>query len=76
MIPFFSIQTLKKRKALKVAVKEFNKTLDKDHQFYILDGLYCTVHGKCLIAGKEHKLHSWQNIAIQKPFKIDLKKKR
>ena len=70
LILFFSIQNLKKRKALKIAVKEFNKKLDKDHQFHILDGLYCTVHGE------EHKLHSWQNIAIQKPFKIDLKKKR
>ena len=36
----------------------------------MLDGLYCTVHGE------EHKLHSWQNIAIQKPFKIDLKQRR
>ena len=65
MIPFFSIQEEKKRRALEVAVLKFNKCLSSKNAFHVLDGMYNTVTIGC----------SWQNIAIQKPHNINLKRK-
>ena len=69
LIPFFSIQTLKKRNSMRFTVKKLNEHLSSEKHFHILDGLYCTV------PGREYDNLCWQNIAIQKPFKINLKRK-
>lgn len=63
LIPFFSIQDRRKRRALVIAVKKFNKYLKNDYKFHTLDGLYNT-------AG-----NSWQNIAVQYPHDINLPRK-
>ena len=71
-IPFFSIQDLHKRKALKMAVLKFNKVLNTEEKFHVLDGLYNTVpNGTSWPA----KVTSWQNIAIQQPHQINLEQK-
>lgn len=67
--PFISIQELRKRRSLELAVNKFNKYLEKDVQLKVLDGLYCTV------PKSKDKPSSWQNIATISPYKISLEKK-
>jgi len=63
LIPFFSIQSDKKKKVSKLVVKKFNKLLPHEDKFKVLDGLYCTAPG------------SWQNVAMTYPYKTLLKRK-
>ena len=65
-IPFFSIQGAHKRNALIKAVNKFNGILNKDSQLHVLPDLYNTV------GGSDEKETYWQNIAILKPFEINL----
>jgi len=64
LIPFFSIQSDKKKKVSKLVAKKFNKLLPSKDKFKVLDGLYCTAPG------------SWQNIAMTYPYKTLLKRKK
>jgi len=64
LIPFFSIQSDKKKRVIKLVVKKFNKLLLQEDKFKVLNGLYCTAP------------NSWQNIAITYPYEIILKRKQ
>jgi hypothetical protein len=72
LIPFFSIQYEKHRKALEIAVKKFNKCLYPHNTFHILDGMYCTVPER---KNNINDLKCWQNIAVKYPHKINLEYK-
>lgn len=65
--PFFSIQTAKKRRAIEVAVKKFNKCINEE--FKVLDGLYCT------FPEYRDNENTWQNIATISPYSTTLEKK-
>lgn len=67
--PFISIQELRKRRSLELAVDRFNKYLNDDVRLKVLDGIYCTV------PKYREKPSSWQNIATISPYKISLEKK-
>lgn len=69
MQPFISIQELRKRRSLEMAVYRFNKYLNKDTKLKVLDGLYCTV------PELKNKSTSWQNVATVYPYKISLERK-
>lgn len=68
LIPFFSIQLVKKRNAMKAAVGKFNKYLNGREEFKILEGLYCTTPGN-------YGDNSWQNIATIYPYTTILERK-
>ena len=59
-IPFFSIQTLKKRNGMKRVIRMLDQSLD----YRLLPGLYCTCD--------PNKENCWQNVAVSGD--IDMKK--
>lgn len=69
-VPFFSIQEARKRNALKIAVKKFNKVLRSDTQLQVLDDLYCTFPQDI------NNEKTWQNIASLNGYDLDLPRRK
>lgn len=68
-IPFFSIQEARKRNALSLAVKKFNRVLNTDTQLHVLPDLYNTAPES---PDSYYNEKCWQSVAVLKPYTLDL----